>query len=202
MCGVLAPRGSAQLWPRLPGQAGQAPRGVYTPVPAVGLPSTPSHLTPAPARLPFLQGGPRAMAIMSNRLMGTQPPLGRKPLCPRVPQTVMDHLPQQLWGTLSRPNEMMGAGRWPGWRGESSPLWGSLGPRSATSCLFRAGAEACHHPWGLGGPVGSLHSWATSSCAQEDVGHDTHSPRPRGQHPLSTPGRGRQGREGGGPSSC
>lgn len=53
VCGPLAPQ--------LPGQAGQAPQGVDMPVPAVGLPSTPSRHPPAPCRpcrLPFLQGGP------------------------------------------------------------------------------------------------------------------------------------------------
>lgn len=53
----------------------------------------PLPLSPVSALPPSLPaGGPRAAAVMSHRLTGTQPPLGQKPLCPRVPQTVMDHL--------------------------------------------------------------------------------------------------------------
>lgn len=67
------------------------------PVLAVDFLDTPSHLhsspvSPLPAFSSYRQR-PGAVAVMSHRLTGTSPLVGgRKPLCTRVPQTVMDHL--------------------------------------------------------------------------------------------------------------
>lgn len=132
------------------------PTGVYAPVLAVGLPSAPCHLTPALCRLcpPSLPGGGPGRGRLSHRLTGTQPPLGGSLRAEGAPDSDGSP-PAAALGDAEQAERNDGS--WPLARaaGLSLALWGSLGPRVCHQLPAPGWPEACHHPGGLGGPVGS-----------------------------------------------